>query len=100
MILTLIHWLGVLLLILCYIFPPLIISSLLTDGTYCEQGWVGYNGDCYKVTKTVDTYENQRALCAQDDAELASVLEVDHPSLGKWGEEFHFRLMDGMHLIS
>ncbi|KAH3797315.1 hypothetical protein DPMN_150893 [Dreissena polymorpha] len=48
------------------------------DGTVCEEGWIGYHGNCYYFhNDTTLNYSDARQRCMSQNAELVSILSED-----------------------
>jgi len=48
------------------------------DGTYCDEGWIGFNGNCYVLISGYSTtsYDDAEFKCADDyDGHLISILD-------------------------
>lgn len=67
-----------------------------TDGTYCEQGWIGFMGKCYYFHEEVGTFQDHEEFCASRDAHLASILDSTHSYVEKWTTNFIRAIHKGM----
>ena len=47
---------------------------LISDGTVCQNGWIGFEGFCYKFSVDEVTFDEAIAACLQEEAQLTSVL--------------------------
>jgi len=65
------------------------MTSLLLDGTYCEQDWIGFNGLCYAFTTEQGDFQEQEHKCAEMDANLVTITDSHHSSyVDKWTTDF------------
>lgn len=46
-----------------------------TDGTTCDDNWVGYNGTCYLFVGQPQSFQEARGQCAALNSTLVSVLQ-------------------------
>ena len=47
---------------------------LISDGTVCQNGWIGFEGFCYKFSVDEVMFDEAVAACLQEEAQLTSVL--------------------------
>ena len=50
-------------------------SFFIIDGTICDDGWIGYHGDCYlfHIDQKMN-FTNARDFCLGQEAEMVSIL--------------------------
>ena len=52
------------------------VFILISDGTICDQGWIGYNGNCYLFyTGNKMNFTSARDFCISNEAEMLSILD-------------------------
>lgn len=70
------------------------------DGTYCLDGWLGFNGQCYLVVDgfTTTEYDDAEYECAHNhDATLVSLIGSHHRHVQHWTNTFLQTLADCMY---
>jgi len=61
-----------------------LIHRLLSDGTQCEDGWIGFRSSCFYFhnIETLD-YTSATSLCRSYGSEIVSILSEDEDSFLK-----------------
>lgn len=67
------------------------LFCILLDGTYCKEGWLGFNGNCYKQVEDYSTtvFSEAEEKCADEyDATVMSILDEGHGWMERWSYKF------------
>jgi len=51
------------------------LNFLHIDGTKCAEGWLGYEGNCYKFSTAHQAFQDHAANCESEGSELVSVMD-------------------------